>query len=77
MSMGPRRWSVTGLMKRLRSNLSLLDEVEQAARTVKGSETLTAASGNVNTRSGWTAKVLIRANQLDFPARYEMEGVLR
>ncbi len=39
----------------VKDNLSLLDEVEQAARTVKGSE----RSGNeqgMNTRSGWTAK---------------------
>lgn len=39
----------------VKDNLSLLDEVEQAARTVKAAN----APGNeqgMNTRSGWTAK---------------------
>lgn len=39
----------------VKDNLSLLDEVEQAARTVKGSERSRNEQG-MNTRSGWTAK---------------------
>lgn len=39
----------------VKDNLALLDEVEQAARTVKGSERSRNASA-MNTRYGWTAK---------------------
>lgn len=40
----------------VKDNLSLLDEVEQAARTVKGSENAPGNEQGMNTRSGWTAK---------------------
>lgn len=39
----------------VKENLALLDEVEQAARAVKGSERSRSEQG-MNTRSGWMAK---------------------
>ena len=48
----------------VKENLSLLDEVEQAAKTVKGSE-----------RSWQREEVMVRANQLEFSGDEMEEGM--
>ncbi len=52
----------------VKGNLALLDEVEQAARTVKGSERSWQRAGHEYTLWLDGEEVMIRANQLGFPA---------
>ncbi len=58
----------------MKDNLALLDEVEQAARTVKGSGSVPGNVPDMNTRYGWMAKVMIRANQLEISGDEIEEG---
>jgi hypothetical protein len=52
----------------VKDNLALLDEVEQAARTVKGSERSWQRAGHEYTLWLDGEEVMIRANQLEFSA---------
>ncbi len=61
-------------MKRLKT-ISLLDEVEQAARTVKGSERSWQRAGHEYTIWMDGEEVMIRANQLDFSGDEMEEGM--
>ena len=59
----------------VKDNLSLLDEVEQAARTVKGSERSRQRAGHEYTIWIDGEEVMIRANQLDFSGDEMEEGM--
>lgn len=59
----------------VKDNLSLLDEVEQAARTVKGSERSWQRAGHEYTIWMDGEEVMIRANQLDFSGDEMEEGM--
>ncbi|EDP2514472.1 TPA: YacL family protein [Salmonella enterica subsp. enterica serovar Heidelberg] len=59
----------------VKDNLSLLDEVEQAARTVKGSECSWQRAGHEYTIWMDGEEVMIRANQLDFSGDEMEEGM--
>lgn len=58
-----------------KDNLALLDEVEQAARTVKGSERSWQRVGHEYTLWLDGEEVMIRANQLDFSGDEIEEGM--
>lgn len=59
----------------VKDNLALLDEVEQAARTVKGSERSRQRVGHEYTLWLDGEEVMIRANQLDFSGDEIEEGM--
>lgn len=59
----------------VKDNLTLLDEVEQAARTVKGSERSWQRAGHEYTLWLDGEEVMIRANQLDFSGDEIEEGM--
>ncbi|EHY69133.1 hypothetical protein SEHO0A_00158 [Salmonella enterica subsp. houtenae str. ATCC BAA-1581] len=59
----------------VKENLALLDEVEQAARTVKGSERSWQRAGHEYTLWLDGEEVMIRANQLDFSGDEMEEGM--
>ncbi|ABX22682.1 hypothetical protein SARI_02834 [Salmonella enterica subsp. arizonae serovar 62:z4,z23:-] len=59
----------------VKENLALLDEVEQAALTVKGSERSWQRAGHEYTLWMDGEEVMIRANQLDFSGDEMEEGM--
>jgi len=59
----------------VKENLSLLDEVEQAARTVKGSERSWQLAGHEYTLWMDGEEVMVRANQLEFSGDEMEEGM--
>jgi len=59
----------------VKGNLALLDEVEQAARTVKGSERSWQRAGHEYTLWLDGEEVMIRANQLEFSGDEIEEGM--
>ncbi len=59
----------------VKDNLALLDEVEQAARTVKGSERSWQRAGHEYTLWLDGEEVMIRANQLEFSGDEIEEGM--
>ncbi|MCE9982269.1 protein YacL [Leclercia adecarboxylata] len=59
----------------VKENLSLLDEVEQAARTVKGSERSWQRVGHEYTLWMDGEEVMVRANQLEFSGDEMEEGM--
>jgi len=59
----------------VKENLSLLDEVEQAARTVKGSERSWQRTGHEYTLWMDGEEVMVRANQLEFSGDEMEEGM--
>ncbi len=58
----------------VKGNLALLDEVEQAARTVKGSERSWQRAGHEYTLWLDGEEVMIRANRLEFLRRRNRGG---
>ena len=59
----------------VKENLSLLDEVEQAAKTVKGSERSWQRAGHEYTLWMDGEEVMVRANQLEFSGDEMEEGM--
>ena len=59
----------------VKENLALLDEVEQAAQTVKGSERQWQRAGHEYTLWFDGEEVMIRANQLEFSGEEMEEGM--
>ncbi|VTN14078.1 Uncharacterised protein family (UPF0231) [Raoultella terrigena] len=59
----------------MKDNLALLDEVEQAARTVKGSERSWQRAGHEYTLWLDGEEVMIRANQLEISGDEIEEGM--
>ena len=59
----------------VKENLALLDEVEQAAQTVKGSERQWQRAGHEYTLWFDGEEVMIRANQLEFSGEVMEEGM--
>ena len=66
---------ITNFCEEVKENLSLLDEVEQAAKTVKGSERSWQRAGHEYTLWMDGEEVMVRANQLEFSGDEMEEGM--